>query len=204
MISGNSGGDSRIPSESGVALRATLGFATQIRQNPTLSDSLPSVPREGEGGLPSHIEQLADRHPGQVSVMQWVPTKTFSPLSPTNVAAFTKYCHNEFVKLLHTTSPTPDSDLRERMKMHPPIAAFAEKYSTLFEKITTRDIATNPKLMQPILYQTFLLEKVNSGEITEEQAKGFVANSAMEAVLSEMVRRGAISPTEAEAARRKS
>ena len=194
MISGNGSVSERIGEN------PTPTSGCDLRPSGTLSSS--GATEVLSSGIPSHIQQLADRNPGQVSVMEWVPTKTFSPLSPTNVAAFTKYCHTEFVKLLHTTPPTPDSDPRGRMKMHPPIAAFAEKYSTLFEKITTRDIATNPKLMQPILYQTFLLEKVNSGEITDEQAKGFVANSAMEAVLSEMVRRGAISPTEADAARR--
>lgn len=155
--------------------------------------------------IPEHIRKLAEDNPGQVSIMQWTPTKVFSPLTAENVAAFTKYVHDEYVKLLHTTvGGESDQELRDRMKKHAPIRLYADNYERVFEKITTRDIALNPRIMTTIFYQTYLLQQVNSGKLDEQQAKGLVANAAMDTVLTEMVKRGAISQEEADDAKTKS
>ena len=61
--------------------------------------------------------------------------------------------------------------------------------------ITTREIATNNRLMAPLLYQLHLLELVQKGPeaggITEDQARATVADSSLNAVIAEARSRGA-------------
>jgi hypothetical protein len=144
-------------------------------------------------GVPDHIKKLAEDNPGQVAIMEWAPTKTFEALDARDVATYVKYIQHEFVCLLHTTkSGVSDEELRARLCSHQPIANFAEKYEKVFMMITTREIATNPQLMTPVLFQVYLLQETQQGRISEEQARSMVANSAMEAILKEGVRKGAI------------
>ena len=76
--------------------------------------------------------------------------KTFKSDNANDVAVVLKYIQMEFVSTLHTTRRS-DEEIRSAMLTHGPIRDFADKYSTIFEKITTREIATNPILMTPIL-----------------------------------------------------
>ena len=105
-------------------------------------------------GVPEHIKKLAEENPGQVTIMEWTPTKTFEALDARDVASYVKYIQKEFVALLHTTkNGVSDDELRTRMCCHSPISNFANKYEKVFTSITTREIATNPQLMTPILFQ---------------------------------------------------
>ena len=144
-------------------------------------------------GVPEHIQKLARDNPGQVSIMEWTPTKSFKALDAKDVASYVKFIQQEFVALLHTTkNGVTDAELRLRLCKHKPIANFAHKYEKIFTSITNRDIATNPQLMTPILYQVFLLQELQAGHISEDHAKSLVASSAMEAMMKEAHRRGAI------------
>jgi hypothetical protein len=111
--------------------------------------------------------------------------------------------HDEYLKLLHVVKKnTTDDDIRRRFLAHPPIRSFSEKYKRVFESITNREIATNPRLTSPIYYQMYLLSQVQKGALTESLAQGLVASNAMEAVLSEAVSRGQIDNTTKERMKR--
>ena len=163
--------------------------------------SMGSMQMSGRG-VPDHIQKLAEENPGQVTIMEWTPTKTFDALDARDVASYVKFIQKEFVSLLHTTkNGVTDEQLRMRMCSHPPIAHFAEKYEKVFTSITTREIATNPQLMTPILFQVYLLQEMQNGKLTDDQARSMVANSAMDAMLKEGVRKGVISPEDVRKAR---
>lgn len=141
--------------------------------------------------VPKQVAQVMADHPDkEVTVMQWEPEYTFPPLEAKTVSKYVKFVQSEFVKLLHTTNDA-DENLRTRLRTHPPVDAFAQKYAMVFDKITNREIATNPRLMTPILYQLYLLEQVQAGKMTEQQAKASVSESALSAVVSEARSRGA-------------
>lgn len=153
-------------------------------------------------GVPEHIRKLAEENPGQVTIMEWAPTKVFDALDARDVASYVKYIQKEFVALLHTTkNGVCDDELRTRMCCHPPIANFANKYEKVFTSITTREIATNPQLMTPILFQVYLLQETQSGRLSDDQARSMVANSAMEALLKEGMRKGVISAEDVQKAK---
>ena len=143
----------------------------------------------GGPGVPEHIKKMAEENPDSVTIMEWTPEKEFPALAASTVTSYVKFVQEEYVKLLHTTSST-DEELRTRLCTHAPVNAFKEKYTRVFEKITTREIATNPRLMSPILFQLHLLEQVQSGKISEDQARASVADSALNAVVSEARSRG--------------
>lgn len=145
--------------------------------------------------IPFHIRNRAENDP-QCTIMQWTPTKTFESVNAEDVAILVKYIQNEFVKVLHTSKHS-DEEIRTAMLQHPPIRNFQEKYSTIFQKITTREIALNPVLMTPILYQVYILGEVQSNRLSEDQAKALIAKAAFEAVVKEGIKRGAISQNEA-------
>ena len=147
------------------------------------------------GAIPAHVQQLADENPGRVTMMEWRPQKTFEPLDPSDLARFQNYIHREFLGLLRESGT--DEEHRERMKTHKPIRDFAERHPVLFGKLTTRDIATNPRLMYPLQFQLHVREKVIKGELTEDQGKAMVANAAMQAIVGESVARGAMTPEKA-------
>ena len=127
--------------------------------------------------------------------MEWKPKRCFEPLDPADLARFQGYIHREFMSLLREAGS--DEAHRERMKTHKPIRDFAERHPTLFEKLTTRDIATNPRLMYPLQFQLHVREKVLKGVLTEDQGKAMVANAAMQAIVWESVARGAMTPEKA-------
>lgn len=170
------------------SLREQLALQMRAPQSHAMTDG---------SGVPQHVRKLAEDNPGQVTIMEWAPTKTFKALDARDVASYVKYIQHEFVCLLHTTKAgVTDEELRARMRTHGPIDHFAQKYEKVFKSITTREIATNPRLMTPILFQLHLLQEHQSGRISEENARAMVAKSAMEAMLTESMRRGVITPEE--------
>lgn len=147
------------------------------------------------GAVPAHVQKLADENPGKVTMMEWRPQREFCPLDPADLARFQNYIHREFMGLLRESGT--DEQHRERMKTHKPIRDFAERHPILFEKLTTRDIATNARLMYPLQFQLHVREKVLKGELTEDQGKAMVANAAMQAIVGESVARGAMTAEKA-------
>ena len=144
------------------------------------------------GSVPPHVQHLADQNPGRVTMMEWKPKKTFDPLDPADLERYQNYIHREFMGLLRGKGT--DEDHRKRLKTHEPIWGFAERHPILFEKLTTRDIATNPRLMYPLRFNLHIRAMVLRGEITEDQGKGMVAAAAMQAVVAESVSRGIMTP----------
>jgi hypothetical protein len=147
------------------------------------------------GAVPAHIRKMADENPGKVTMMEWQPQKTFQPIDPSDLARFQNYIHREFIGLL--AGKGTDEEHRKRMLSHKPICDFAERHPILFTKLTTRDIATNPRLMYPLKFQLHVREKVLRGELTEDQGKAMVATAAMQAIVGESVARGAMTPEKA-------
>lgn len=134
--------------------------------------------------IPEHIQKRIDNNEN-VSVMQWEPEKTFDQIAAATVTKFVKWIHKEFLSLLHTTKDT-DIILRNRMLKFEPVESFASKFPTVFEKITTREIATNPRLLAPIFFQLEILQKVQSGEMSNDQAKSSIAEASLAALKTEM------------------
>lgn len=148
-------------------------------------------------GIPAHVRKLKEENPGQVAIMEWVPTKHFDPVNAQNLAALVGWIHREFVALLHTQKRgVTDEQLRARMRTNTTINNFADKYEHVWKNVTTRDVATNPALMTPILFQLHCLQQIERGHITEEQAKAMVADCAMNSMIKEAVRQGKLAPAD--------
>ena len=146
-------------------------------------------------GVPDHIVRMKDENPGQVSIMQWVPSREFKPVDAKSVASVACWVKDEFVALMHTQlRETPVQVLRARLRTDPTINTFAANYEKIFEKLTDPDIVTNPNLLTAIMFQLHVLEQLQAGVVSDEQAKALVAECAMTNILKEAVRTGKLDP----------
>lgn len=143
--------------------------------------------------VPEHVQKMMEDNPGQVSIMQWTPTHEFTPCSATDVATNVKRVHARYLNEMHQQLLT-DVEMRAYLRQEPATDAFARKYARVFECITRREVATNPRLMTPILHQLYILEEVQGGRMTENQAKGAIASVAMEAIIAEAVSKRTMDP----------
>lgn len=133
--------------------------------------------------IPPHIEAKADD--GNATVMRWVHDRVIVPLDATTVCAYIKVIHHEYVGLLHTTRDTDEAFRTRLTEAHAPFRNFAERYPTLYKKITTRESALHPPTMSLLLYQAHLVGKVAAGELSEEDAERIIARAATEMVLQQ-------------------
>ena len=140
---------------------------------------------------PQSLIDKADADP-RVTVMEWKFDRELSPLSAETVAAYVKVIQSEFCKLAHQTK-CADVEMRERLLTHKPFRDFSVRYPTIFKKITTLEFAASPPLMSLVLYEITTLQSVQRGEISEDAAKGYIAQATMTAMLADLNRRG-ISP----------
>jgi hypothetical protein len=144
--------------------------------------------------IPEHILKLKEDHPGQVSIMEWKPVREFKPVSATDLKQVVTWIKDEFVQLLATHNDT-DENFRNRMVTGcETIRVFADNYPKMFGLITRREVVFNPRMVAVLMYQVHVLEQLTNGTINEEQAKSFVADSAMNNLLQEAVEQGKLAP----------
>ena len=175
--------DARLVCHAGAASSAVAAAHT-----PRLQDPGSII---GGTGVPAHIAKMAEENPDGVTVMQWVPTREFPPLAAETVTHFVRFTHKEFLGLLCCTKATSDAELRKRMREYHPVDAFADKYERWFEMVTTRDVATNDRLMAALFHQLHVLEMLQAGDVSGDQARAAVGDVCMNAVLAEARSRGA-------------
>jgi hypothetical protein len=150
---------------------------------------------EATGQVPEHIQQMKEENPSQVAIMEWVPEKEFTQVDARALGVLVQWIKREFVALLQNGKET-DAVFRARMATHPAIVDFADKYPQLFGMLTTREVVLNPRMCAVLTYQVHVLEQVQQGVVTEEQAKGLVAQAALQSLVQQAVSDGKLDPAD--------
>ena len=145
--------------------------------------------------VPQHILDAAEQNPN-IDVMEWQYTQVVEALPAKIVMAFVQKIKAAFLELLHTSNAS-DEDIRKRLiHADPSFADFAKRYPPIFEKITTRDIVLSPPLLSMVIFQVYLLERREAGDLSEDECKQQVAKFAYQAILGEMKRKGITPPAQ--------
>ena len=171
-------------------LAGTVERGLEQRVQPT---TIGCEDKRGFENVPDHILQMKDENPSQVAIMEWKPQLTFLPMDAKDVAAIYNWIKSEYLLLLQHHNDT-DEEYRARMRTDATIDNFADKYPTLFSKITDRNVVLNPRLVAVLNFEIHVLDKLQRGECTDEQAKAFVAEMAMTSMLKEAVSMGRLNP----------
>ena len=58
------------------------------------------------GAVPVHVQRLADKNPGKVTVTEWRLQKPFAPLNPVDLVRFHGKIHCEFCSTRSAKLPT--------------------------------------------------------------------------------------------------
>ena len=138
--------------------------------------------------LPEKVQKFQAENPGQLSIMEWKAEHEFEKLPVEMIAQYQKFIHREFLGLLRYGGS--DDEHRERLKQHEGISNFARRHPIIFEKITNREFATNPRLMYPLEFQLYIRKMVDKGILTETNGKAMVAECVTKALVEENLSRG--------------
>lgn len=142
--------------------------------------------------IPESLRKRAEDDPS-VTIMEYTYDKEVPQLNASTVAAFIRIIQTEFCSLLHHTN-SDDAALKTRMRSHVPFNNFAARYPTIFSKITTREFALSPPMMSLVLYEVYVLERVQSGELDNDQACALISQASFDMITKELSRKGVPTP----------